>query len=196
MRVGFPIFDRLGAQHRRTALYEGTRDLMFEVANIVQAHHVHAARRQSSIPSVTTETPMTAVRRLRLIDEPQTMRPRARAAPSRIAIATQDMKTLNAHFGSARNFAVYDVTPARLDACRGHQLRRRVRPEGGTHKEGKEGDDRITPKVEALEGVHLLFCLAIGGPSAAQVVRAKIHPIKMPAAQPIEAVLERTRRAC
>ena len=40
MHVGFPIFDRLGAQHRHTALYEGTRDLVFEVANIVQAHHV------------------------------------------------------------------------------------------------------------------------------------------------------------
>jgi len=37
MRVGFPIFDRLGAQHRRTALYRGTRDLVFEVANIIQA---------------------------------------------------------------------------------------------------------------------------------------------------------------
>ncbi|WP_425457220.1 nitrogenase iron-molybdenum cofactor biosynthesis protein NifN [Blastochloris sulfoviridis] len=40
MHIGFPIFDRLGAQHRHTALYEGTRDLVFEVANIVQAHHV------------------------------------------------------------------------------------------------------------------------------------------------------------
>lgn len=39
MHIGFPIFDRLGAQHRHTALYEGTRDLVFEVANIVQAHH-------------------------------------------------------------------------------------------------------------------------------------------------------------
>ena len=38
MRVGFPIFDRLGSQHRRTILYEGTRDLIFEVANIFQAN--------------------------------------------------------------------------------------------------------------------------------------------------------------
>lgn len=37
MRVGFPIFDRLGAQHRRTVLYEGTRDLIFEAANIFQS---------------------------------------------------------------------------------------------------------------------------------------------------------------
>ncbi|MDX2204169.1 MAG: nitrogenase iron-molybdenum cofactor biosynthesis protein NifN [Hyphomicrobiaceae bacterium] len=41
MRVGFPIFDRLGSQHRRTILYEGTRDLIFEVANIFQGE-LHA----------------------------------------------------------------------------------------------------------------------------------------------------------
>lgn len=41
-RVGFPIFDRLGAQHRRSALYEGTRDLIFEVANtLIAAGHHH-----------------------------------------------------------------------------------------------------------------------------------------------------------
>lgn len=37
LRVGFPIFDRLGSQHKRTILYEGTRDLIFEIANIFQA---------------------------------------------------------------------------------------------------------------------------------------------------------------
>lgn len=41
-RVGFPIFDRLGAQHRRSVLYEGTRDLIFEVANtLIAADHHH-----------------------------------------------------------------------------------------------------------------------------------------------------------
>jgi nitrogenase molybdenum-iron protein NifN len=44
VRVGFPIFDRLGSQHRRTVLYEGARDLVFEVANVFQAHpHVHTS---------------------------------------------------------------------------------------------------------------------------------------------------------
>lgn len=35
LRVGFPIFDRLGAMHRLTAGYRGTRNLIFEVANVV-----------------------------------------------------------------------------------------------------------------------------------------------------------------
>ncbi len=34
LRSGFPIFDRLGAQHRLTAGYEGTRNLLIEAANI------------------------------------------------------------------------------------------------------------------------------------------------------------------
>lgn len=37
MRVGFPIFDRLGSQHKKTILYEGMRDFLFEAANLIQA---------------------------------------------------------------------------------------------------------------------------------------------------------------
>ncbi|ARP67318.1 MULTISPECIES: nitrogenase iron-molybdenum cofactor biosynthesis protein NifN [Mesorhizobium] len=37
MRIGFPVFDRLGSQHRLSILYQGTRDLVFEVANLFQA---------------------------------------------------------------------------------------------------------------------------------------------------------------
>ena len=36
-RVGFPIFDRLGAQHRAHVGYRGTRDLIFDVSNLFQA---------------------------------------------------------------------------------------------------------------------------------------------------------------
>ncbi|NRP75531.1 Nitrogenase molybdenum-iron protein beta chain [Ensifer psoraleae] len=38
LRVGFPVFDRLGSQHKLTVLYRGTRDLIFEAANIFQAN--------------------------------------------------------------------------------------------------------------------------------------------------------------
>ena len=36
MRVGFPIFDRLGSQHKLRVGYQGARDLIFEVANIFE----------------------------------------------------------------------------------------------------------------------------------------------------------------
>ncbi len=42
LRCGFPVFDRLGALHRCTVGYRGTRDLIFEVANMVLAGmHAH-----------------------------------------------------------------------------------------------------------------------------------------------------------
>ena len=39
LRIGFPIFDRLGAAYRRTALYDGSRQAIFEIANLFQADH-------------------------------------------------------------------------------------------------------------------------------------------------------------
>ncbi|WP_026622882.1 nitrogenase molybdenum-iron protein NifN (plasmid) [Ensifer sp. WSM1721] len=56
MRVGFPIFDRLGSQHKLTTLYQGTRDLIFDVANIFQADQ-HAPTPQSLDPFRNREMP-------------------------------------------------------------------------------------------------------------------------------------------
>jgi nitrogen fixation protein NifX len=133
---------------------------------------------------------MTAIRRLRIIDTEDEVRAPISGPAIRVAIATQDMKTLNAHFGSAKKFAIYDVTKIGWNLIETVAFDT-VSDQRGTHAGG--GEDRIGPKVAALAGCHLLFCLAIGGPSAAKVVSAKIHPIKVPEPQPMEAVLERTR---
>ncbi|MDA8232887.1 MAG: nitrogenase iron-molybdenum cofactor biosynthesis protein NifN [Magnetospirillum sp.] len=50
MRAGFPIFDRLGAQHRLTVGYVGTRNLLYEIANIVQGE-IHEPRPGDFSPS-------------------------------------------------------------------------------------------------------------------------------------------------
>ncbi len=54
-RVGFPIFDRLGAQHRAHVGYRGTRDLIFEVANIFQSN-LHAPTPEGLNPFARRET--------------------------------------------------------------------------------------------------------------------------------------------
>ncbi len=134
---------------------------------------------------------MTALRRLSLVDtDGGVAKPERPHGAVRIAIATRDMKGLNAHFGSASKFAVYDVTTEGWSFVEALAFDD-ASDESGAHK--TEGDDKITPKVEALKGCHLLFCLAIGGPSAAKVVSARIHPIKVPNPSSIEEVLERTR---
>ncbi|WP_027038978.1 nitrogen fixation protein NifX [Mesorhizobium ciceri] len=132
---------------------------------------------------------MGPVRRFSVVVDEGPMRERA-AGALRVAMATQDMEDLNAHFGSARRFAVYDVTREEWDLVEAIEFDD-VSDESGEHR--IEGDDRITPKVEALKGCHLLFCLAIGGPSAAKLISAKIHPIKVPESQSIQEVLLRTQ---
>ena len=131
------------------------------------------------------------VRRLKLIDDaPESAPPAKPDGALRIEIATQDMNNLNAHFGSAKKFAVYDVLPdssAFVEAIGFDE----VSDQSGKHKE--DGDDRITSKVAALEGVNLLFVQAIGGPAAAKVVKARIHPVKVAEPSPIEDVIARVQ---
>lgn len=135
---------------------------------------------------------MAAVRRLQIVNTDEESPHRSAPAPGvvRVAIATRDMKGLNAHFGSAPKFAIYDVTKEGWDFVEAVGFGD-TSDETGSHK--TDGDDKIGPKVAALEGCHLLFCLAIGGPAAAKIVSARIHPIKTPQAAPIPEVLERTR---
>lgn len=108
----------------------------------------------------------------------------------RIAFATQDLKTLDAHFAGAKNFAIYEGGPEgfrfleaiRFDSASG---------EDGIHAEAEE--DRIGPRVDAIEDCTLLFVLAIGGPAAAKVVNRRIHPVKLPNPEPIAQVLDRVQ---
>jgi nitrogen fixation protein NifX len=127
------------------------------------------------------------IRQLSVIEEA----PAVPAGPRlRVAIATQDLKSLNAHFGSARRFAVYDVTPEGSRFVQAVSFDD-VTEESGSHK--TEGDDRIGPKVAAIAGCNLLFVLAIGGPAAAKVVGARIHPVKLPKPEPIEDILAKVQ---
>jgi nitrogen fixation protein NifX len=79
----------------------------------------------------------------------------------RVAIATRDMKGLNAHFGSAPRFAVYDVTKDGWDFVEAVGFGD-TSDESGSHK--TDGDDRIGPKVEALAGCHMCSVSPSAGP--------------------------------
>jgi nitrogenase molybdenum-iron protein NifN len=53
MRVGFPIFDRLGVSHEETVGYRGTRSLIFRVANqfLDESHACGPEDFESAIPA-------------------------------------------------------------------------------------------------------------------------------------------------
>lgn len=108
----------------------------------------------------------------------------------KVAFATQDMKTVDAHFAGAKTLAIYDVS---ADA---HRFVEAVQFTSTSRQDGVHGDDmddRVTPRVEALAGCALLFVTAIGGPAAAQVVKARVHPIKVPQPESIEGLLDRVK---
>lgn len=109
----------------------------------------------------------------------------------RVAFATHDRHKVDAHFASARTFMLYDIGADGHSFIEAHEFDT-VSDESGQHAEG--GEDRLSAKVEALGGCKVLFVRAIGGPAAARVIRANVHPVKLAEDEPIAQVIERLRR--
>lgn len=137
---------------------------------------------------------MSHARRLRLIDPGAPPPPLSEETrPVKVALATHDMATVNAHFAGARTLAIYDVTPDGWSLVEAVQFDEATAEDGGGGHGDGPGDDRVGPRVAALEGCALLFVKAIGGPAAARVVNARVHPIKVQDDEPLDRVLERVR---
>ncbi len=108
----------------------------------------------------------------------------------RVAIASRDGQSLNAHFGSAEKFMVYDVTPTSRAFVQAIEMTN-VNDESGDHR--PESEDKNARKIAALKGCHIVFVLAIGGPVAAKVIRAQIHPIKIADPETIDSVISKVQ---
>lgn len=101
----------------------------------------------------------------------------------KIAFATQDLASVNAHFGWAKHLAIYDVGPD------GHRFVEAVTFDGDLKEDGNE--DKLAPKLEAIRDCAILYVAAIGGSGAARVVASKIHPIKVNQPEPIAEILDK-----
>lgn len=89
----------------------------------------------------------------------------------KVAFATQDLKRVDAHFGWAKNIAIYEVTPESYHFIEAVQF------EGDLQEDGNE--DKLAPKIEAIKDCTILYVAAIGGSGAARVVANQIHPVKV-----------------
>jgi nitrogen fixation protein NifX len=89
----------------------------------------------------------------------------------KVAFATQDLKRVDAHFGWAKNIAIYDVGPD------GHRFLESVQFDGDLKEDGNE--DKLSPKIDAIKDCAILYVAAIGGSGAARVVANNIHPMKV-----------------
>ena len=91
----------------------------------------------------------------------------------RVACASNRGALLDGHFGSCRRFLVYQVAKA---DCRLIDIRE--------IDDSEAEDDKNDYRAGLIWDCQLLFVASIGGPAAAKVVKAGIHPIKKPEAVP------------
>lgn len=103
----------------------------------------------------------------------------------KVAFATQDMKRVDAHFGWAKNIAIYELSKE------GSHFLEAVQFDGDLKEDGNE--DKLAPKIEVIKDCALLYVAAIGGSAAARVVANKIHPIKVSSPEVIDEVLEKLK---
>jgi nitrogen fixation protein NifX len=101
----------------------------------------------------------------------------------KVAFATQDLERVDAHFGWAKNIAIYDLTPD------SYSFVESVAFSGDLQEDGNE--DKLQPKLTALKDCSILYVAAIGGSGAARVVAQNIHPMKVPQPEKITDLLEK-----
>jgi nitrogen fixation protein NifX len=99
----------------------------------------------------------------------------------KVAFATQDLKRVDAHFGWAKNIAIYEVS------TNGHALVEAVQFDGDLQEDGNE--DKLAPKLDAIKDCAILYVAAIGGSGAARVVASNIHPVKVNQPEEISEIL-------
>jgi nitrogen fixation protein NifX len=98
----------------------------------------------------------------------------------RVACASNNGEALDGHFGSCDRFLVYQVSPGTIRLIG-------VRPTlGADHT-----DDRNVARAAIISDCHVVYVQSIGGPAAAKVVRAGVHPVKIPGGGPARETLVR-----
>ncbi|MET0069548.1 MAG: dinitrogenase iron-molybdenum cofactor biosynthesis protein [Candidatus Thiodiazotropha sp.] len=89
----------------------------------------------------------------------------------RVAFASNKGEMLDGHFGSCRRFLIYQVSS---DCSRLIDIR--------AVEQSAEVEDKNAYRASLINDCQILFAGSIGGPAAAKVVRAGVHPIKKPQA--------------
>jgi nitrogen fixation protein NifX len=97
----------------------------------------------------------------------------------RIACASDDTQKVDGHFGSCKQFMIYQVSAseARLIDVR------------DTQQASEFEEDKNRFRSELIQDCQVLYLVSVGGPAAAKIIKLGIHPIKLPAITPIAEVL-------
>lgn len=87
----------------------------------------------------------------------------------RVACASNNAETIDGHFGSCERFLIYQVS---VDAMRLIAVRPTL--------EAEHAEDRNVARAALINDCQVGYFQSIGGPAAAKVVRAGVHPVKVP----------------
>ncbi len=102
----------------------------------------------------------------------------------KIAFATRDSVHINAHFGWASQIDVYEVDTSGYTFLEALKFGEDLKEDGN--------EDKLEPKVKALQNCTIVYVSAIGGSAAARLIRNNITPIKADSeADEVETVLGR-----
>ena len=96
----------------------------------------------------------------------------------RVAIAANRGENLDGHFGSCERFLIYQVGGERLKLV---AVRSTVEADGA--------EDRNVARSALINDCQIVYAQSIGGPAAAKVVRAGVHPVKIGAGGPARQLL-------
>lgn len=99
----------------------------------------------------------------------------------KVAFATNNREKVNQHFGAAESFAIYNVDPehfAFVEALEFDKL----------DMDGNE--DKLMPKIKALEGCVAVYAQAVGGSAVKQLKSKGIQAMKVPANSDIKSLLK------
>ncbi|MFZ4702761.1 MAG: NifB/NifX family molybdenum-iron cluster-binding protein [Candidatus Methylumidiphilus sp.] len=111
---------------------------------------------------------MALIRRMRIVDKSE--EELAMATSLTIAFCTDDMKTVNQHFGSAKTFAIYAVDLEQSTLLE-------VAEFGKLDQDGNE--DKLATKIGLLDGCAAVYCEAVGASAIHQLMAAGIQPVKV-----------------
>lgn len=98
------------------------------------------------------------------------------------AFATADGVHVDSHFGRCARFDIYDIT---ADGVELREIRSVATDEADSE------DHRLRARLDTLDGCAMVCVASIGPGAAAQVVKARVHPLKTTPNTTIASVLDR-----
>lgn len=102
----------------------------------------------------------------------------------RLACASNTGEVLDGHFGSCERFLVYQVSASESRLI---GIRSTLETEGA--------EDKNVARTNLIADCDVLYVQSIGGPAAAKVIRANIHPIKIPVSGPAQISVARLQKS-